>query len=140
MKVVYIAGPMSADDSFQFERNCRAADELAAWLHQRFPSELAVINCLSSNRHYDGLCYFRPHCEEEEARISHDDWLAKDVEILLRCDAVVLLPGWQNSLGATIEVKAAKDKGLPIFDSVQCADHRYRIEQYDLNRFLEFLE
>ena len=34
---------------------------------------------------------------------SYDEILAIDLDLLARCDAVVQLPGWENSRGANVE-------------------------------------
>ena len=42
--------------------------------------------------------------------------LQRDLELLKRCDAVLLLPGWQESVGACTERETAIQEGMPIFD------------------------
>jgi hypothetical protein len=44
-------------------------------------------------------------------------WLAGDLELLRRSDAVLMVDGWQRSVGATAERQVAADLGLPIFYS-----------------------
>ncbi len=41
--------------------------------------------------------------------------LAKDIELLLQCDAIYLMDNWVDSLGATIEYDIAKRMGMHIF-------------------------
>lgn len=36
------------------------------------------------------------------------------VETLVKCDGMVLLPGWQGSKGANIERRLALDLGMPV--------------------------
>ena len=36
-----------------------------------------------------------------------EDYMAKDIMILLQCDAIYMLPGWQESKGARLEHKIA---------------------------------
>jgi len=40
---------------------------------------------------------------------------ARDLDALLSCDAVALLPDWSSSRGATAEYTVAKAAGLPVF-------------------------
>ncbi len=42
-------------------------------------------------------------------------YMRLDVAALLRAEAIVVLPGWQRSRGANLEVWLAIDLGLPIF-------------------------
>lgn len=47
------------------------------------------------------------------------DWsycMKRDLRLLLECDAVVLLPGWQQSKGAKIEAGIARNLGITISD------------------------
>lgn len=49
---------------------------------------------------------------------SKGDWatyLKIDLPRLCRCDAVVALPGWRDSRGATLEVETARKLGMPIY-------------------------
>lgn len=36
------------------------------------------------------------------------DWLTGDLEILAACDGIVMLPNWQESMGAIVEHNEAK--------------------------------
>lgn len=43
------------------------------------------------------------------------------------CDAVVLTPGWQQSLGTLAEIKRAEEHGIPVFEGLDKLieyDHR----------------
>lgn len=51
-----------------------------------------------------------------DSKLPDDRFLTGDLEILARCDAVVLVPGWQESLGTLNEVKYAKDRNIPIYE------------------------
>lgn len=45
-----------------------------------------------------------------------DVWLKGDIAIMRRCDAVVMAPGWQTSVGAKGEREHALKCGIPVFD------------------------
>lgn len=45
-------------------------------------------------------------------------FLDGDLEILRRCDFVILVPGWERSQGTLAEINAAVSQGLPIFPDV----------------------
>lgn len=48
--------------------------------------------------------------------LSHADWLAVDLAFVARSDAVLRLPG--ESVGADMETALARERGIPVFDSV----------------------
>jgi hypothetical protein len=41
-----------------------------------------------------------------------------DIRMLLLCDAIALLPGWEKSRGANLEWLIATELGMPVYDSV----------------------
>lgn len=41
-------------------------------------------------------------------------WLDGDLAILERCDAIVMMPGYENSQGAMAELKFAQEEGLEV--------------------------
>lgn len=43
------------------------------------------------------------------------DQMGKDISILLRCDAIYLLPDYSESEGAKIELAVARQRQMPIF-------------------------
>lgn len=43
------------------------------------------------------------------------DQMGKDIALLLRCEAVYMLPDWQQSEGATIEYLIARQRRMRIF-------------------------
>jgi hypothetical protein len=46
--------------------------------------------------------------------LDYAEYMRKDIHDLLMVDAVVVLDGWKDSLGATTEVHLAKVLGLPV--------------------------
>ncbi len=57
------------------------------------------------------------------------DWyqcLRRDLAYLVTCDALVLLPGWEKSRGARLEVTVAKALDMPLYinkDNVLCLEY-----------------
>ena len=107
MKRIYIAGPYSSPDGYEGEdKNTMVAAEVAA--------------------HYlkKGWAVFCPHTMTRDiardfARdLTWEDWLATDIAWLSLCDAIHMLPGWEDSKGASFEYLVARGLGLEIFMEV----------------------
>lgn len=103
MKVVYIAGPFRSNSAWGVEQNIRRAEETAlrVWL-----SGAAAICPHANTRFYSGVA-------DDEL------WLKGDIAILSRCDAVVLVPGWESSSGAMDERAFAERHNIPVFETVE---------------------
>ena len=50
---------------------------------------------------------------------TYEDYLRRDIQLLARCDAIVMLPGWSRSRGALLEAKVATEIGLRYFGSLE---------------------
>jgi hypothetical protein len=99
MKVIYIAGKYRGHNAWAVEQNIRAAEEVAARVLQMGMMPL----CPHSNtRHMDGLA-------------PDEFFLAGTLELMRRCDAVLLVPNWRDSAGARAEVDEADRLGIPVF-------------------------
>lgn len=105
MKVIYIAGPFRPkrkNDCWEMEQNIRRAEELAfeVW------AAGAVALCPHMNTaHFQNA-------------LPDDVWLWGDVEMLGRCDAILMTPKWAESVGAICEHGFAEEHGMPVFYSV----------------------
>lgn len=99
MKVVYIAGPFRADNSWLVEQNIRRAEECALVL---WKMGFAVVCPHTSTRFFDGT-------------MDTERFIEGDLEILRRCDALILLIGYEGSRGSMREFDEAGGCGLPIF-------------------------
>jgi len=102
MRVVYIAGPYRANNAWDIEQNIRRAEHAALMVWAA------------------GMVALCPHTETRffQGYLPDAVWLAGDLELLSRCDAVLLLPGWERSLGTQAEHKFARAKGIPCFGSL----------------------
>lgn len=106
-KIVYIAGPLNGD----VEENVKKAVEVSDML-----ARLRVG-------------YFCPHfygVEHFALGIPEEYWIEYGLEMLRRSDAVLLLPGWEDSKGTLAEVEEAVRKGIPVFgteDIVRLMDY-----------------
>ncbi|SRR6266705_1397177 len=100
--VVYVAGPFRAANSWEVEQNIRRAETLAL---EVWRLGAAAICPHANTRFYQGAA---PDAV----------WLDGDLEILRRCDAVLLVTGWRTSSGTHAEIAEAFDCGIPVFGSL----------------------
>jgi hypothetical protein len=98
MKVAYIAGPYRSKTIRGVVENIRRAEQVAIkyWL-----KGYAVICPHKNTALLDGVA-------------ADDVWLNGDLEILKRCDVIVMIEGWQWSLGAAAELEFARKHGLEV--------------------------
>lgn len=107
MRVVYVAGPFRSassycpgqQDSFGIHLNITRAMELALEVWRSG----AVALCPHGNT------------APFQGSAPDDVWLEGDLELLRRCDAVLMTPDWQRSSGAREEEKFARAHGVPVF-------------------------
>lgn len=100
MPVIYIAGKYRAPTPWQVLGNVRLAQEAALQVWKAG----GVAMCPHSNT---GL--FDGECPDEV-------WLAGDLELLRRSDAIYLMADWRESNGASNEYRVAVELGLPVFE------------------------
>lgn len=113
MTRVYVAGPMTGRPDFN-----RAAFE-AARVFLEAPGD-EVIDPVSQ----DILTY---GSWEEAIKRPWREHLARDLAIVPTCDEIVLLPGWNVSSGARLELRVALTFGLQISElRREAGDLRYR--------------
>lgn len=104
MRLIYVAGPFSAPTRQGVEANIRRAELLGV--------EVAKL----------GACPIVPHCNtshpEFEKVQPYEFWIDATMEMLRRCDAIILADGWEASSGARGEQADAEKRGQPIFYDV----------------------
>jgi len=101
-RVLYLAGPYSPTETRTTEENIRAAREVAV--------ELWSVG-------YAVIC---PHLntagfEKDIPDMRPEEFVDGDLEIVRRCDALVLLPGWRQSEGTMRELRAALRNRMPVY-------------------------
>jgi hypothetical protein len=102
MKVAYIAGPYRAATPHKIVENIRRAEVVAL---KYWKLGYAVICPHMNTRLMDGEC-------------PDTTWLEGDLEILARCDTVVMMQGWQRSQGASEEHQHAQSLAkIVIYDA-----------------------
>jgi len=102
MKVVYVAGPFRGPTAWDIERNVRSAEELAFEVFQ-----LGVMPMI-------------PHANTRWFHGQGPDqfWLDGTLELLRRCDAMILTADWKRSTGARGERAEAERLSIPVFETV----------------------
>jgi hypothetical protein len=99
--LIYVASKYRGPDAWIVEQNIRAAEALAYEVALRGAYPVAPHACTRG--------YF------ESAQASPDFWLSATLELMRRCDAVVMLHGWTASYGATVERREALAMGKPVW-------------------------
>jgi hypothetical protein len=103
--VPYVSGPYTATTKAERQANIDAALRVGA---QLWEAGYPAITPHGNTANFEELC-----------ACAYDDYITGDLEILSRCDAVVMAPGWETSKGAKIEREYALNHGIAIFNSVE---------------------
>lgn len=53
-------------------------------------------------------------CEVQRRKPMYADYMKQDLKMLLKCKSILLLRGWENSKGATLEYQVADTLGMEI--------------------------
>lgn len=103
IRVVYVAGKFTSENAWLIHRNVHRAEALA----------MAVAEA--------GAMPLTPHLNTKNfhGTMSEEFWYAGTLELLRRCDAMILVPGWEDSKGVKAEVEEARKRGMPIFERVE---------------------
>jgi hypothetical protein len=100
--VVYVAGPFRGPDAWTVAQNVRRAEETALEVWRLG----AACICPHANAaHFQGT-------------LPDHVWLDGDLEMLRRCDAVLMVDGWGQSVGAKAEREEALRCGIPVLYSL----------------------
>lgn len=102
MTLVYVAGPFRAANSWDMEQNIRRAETLALSVWQ---AGMACICPHTNTRFYQGTA-------------PDEIWLDGDLEMVKRCDAVLMTHDWERSTGASAERLFALKHEIPVFYSL----------------------
>ena len=102
-QVAYIAGPMRGYPRFNFEAFDDAEDELR--MMGFIPISPAAM---------DREVGFDPDSSVPDKAFL-DEAMRRDVDAILDSDCIVMLRGWESSVGATAEYHLAKWRHIPIY-------------------------
>lgn len=122
MKVIYIAGKYRGPNAWAIEQNIRAAEDVAARVWAA------------------GMVALCPHANARhmiEGVVTDEHALAGTLELMRRCDAVLLVSNWRDSAGARAEVEEAERIGLPVFGKGR--DHDFDFDERSLNDLLRWV-
>jgi hypothetical protein len=83
------------------------------------PSNIAHARRIAIKLWELGYAVFCPHLNtshfELDCKATYDDFIKGDLEIVERCDLIVMLSGWKDSPGAIRERQTALEVGIPIY-------------------------
>lgn len=105
MRVIYVAGPYHGESSEEIQRNIMAAEKVAVECWKRGWAVLCPHKNTAGFEAY------------EDDVLSHGTWIRGDMEMLSRCDAVVLVNN-KMTKGVKMELDLARSIGLDIYMSL----------------------
>lgn len=110
--VVYVAGPYRAPTEWKLRKNIeKSADKaMEVWRLNRGGKKrvIPVAPCMNS-------AFFGGEIPDG---IILDAYLA----VLLRCDAMTVADGWENSRGTLAEMRFAEENNIPVLHSIRDLD------------------
>jgi nucleoside 2-deoxyribosyltransferase len=117
MNVIYIAGPFRGKSAWDIEQNIRIAESLSLEVWSK------------------GMAALCPHANTRFFQGSLPDqvWIDGDIELLSRCDAVLMTPWWGTSIGAKGERQWALEHDKPVFYSIEDLEKWNYDERYNDN-------
>lgn len=103
--ICYVAGPYTAPSREEVQANIDKAEAVGKkMMHLGF----APIIPHKITSFWDE--------DPQFAHIQHGDWMQKVcLPLLDKCDAIVMVHGWQESPGSVMEHQHASNRGIPIF-------------------------
>jgi len=97
--IIYVAGPYRGKTTNEVLHNIERARAVAEEIWRR--GHIAI--CPHMNTAFMG------------GVVPDEDFLSADIEILKRCDAICMVPGWGESEGARMEYEFAVINDIPIY-------------------------
>lgn len=92
--MLYLSGPMTGLPNWNHEAFNQAAEYFRSRGKEVFnPAEVFLGDTTRPRREY----------------------MKVEIEALLKCNEIAMLPGWENSKGAVLEFQIAKELELPVF-------------------------
>lgn len=107
-KIIYLAGKYRGENRVETKGNVIKAEKMRNKLIKK---GWAVL-CPQKND--DGI-----ELVKNKFQMVKKDWLNYDRTFLERCDAVVFIEGWKESMDATAEYKMAQDMDIEIYEFIE---------------------
>lgn len=102
MKYVYIAGAYTGKTKEERDLNIAHAEAVGREIARK--GKFPVIPH-KNTRQFD----------DSAPDIDKEFWLKGDIGLMLKCDAVIFIEGWEHSLGAVAEMEEAKNANMLIY-------------------------
>jgi nucleoside 2-deoxyribosyltransferase len=119
-KLVYVSGPYTAPTDNEINENIQRAEDIAVMLMR------------------NGFDVITPHKNTagyQQYEFTHERYLEQDINILSRCDAIIMMNGWRYSKGACIEMEYAREKKIPII----LADILNSVKNEDIFKYVNLM-
>jgi len=122
MQVIYVAGPFMALSDYEVQLNIASAGKVGLECAKKGWSPIIP------HKNTGGFenCDIHPEDTSDE-----DFWYEATMELLRKADAVVMCPGWLRSHGSQMEFNAAKDLGIPVYETVEQVPDLFQEEGRD---------
>jgi hypothetical protein len=117
MKRIYVAGAYSADNVIDALSNIGKGIKLA---YEVFKAGYYPF-CPFLDYHYTLIA------GQEDVRFTVDQYYAYSMSWLEVSDAVILVPGWENSKGTLAEIKRANELVIPVFSTLNAMVEHFEI-------------
>jgi len=113
--IIYVAGPYRAKTEWEVNENARRAEKTALDLWEAG----FTVHCPHKNtERFGGARGLPDHV-----------WLDGDLETIKRCDAVLLMPGWESSEGTKLEKEYAYANNIPAFQTIKHLTHYFLLKE-----------
>lgn len=68
------------------------------------------------------------------------DYMLSSLNMMLKCDEVVLLPGWRESKGVQVEIDLAQRLGMPVVELAEFCRQQVRAQRARIDKQAAFAE
>jgi len=125
-KRIYLAGPMTGYQFFNFPAFDKLRDELdkgQAW---------QVVSPADIDRKYGFDAMLMPEDSDwysiPPAAGTRGEIIRRDIDAILSCDAIYMMPGWRQSKGARAEFNLAVWNDLQLFGDIEHVNVEYQMD------------